>query len=485
MFSKVNRMLLLGAVPVVLMLTGCSGSGVGGDNVTAGGGVGGSGITVGSVSKFGSVFVNHVEFDTTNTAVVVDGVDKGTGDQVVLDNLAIGKVVRVEGPEQNDSTGTAERIVYNEDVVGPVDSVAVVDANIRKLIVMGQTVIANSQTSLRSVTLDGLAPGNLVEVSGYADEQGFIQATFIEKKADANPSGGEVQVRGLASGVDVVALTFNINLLRVDYSSADLTKLESNAPQEGQFLEIKGLLDPSGVLTASRIEPEDVLGVENAENVEISGIVTEFVSAAEEFGVGGIPVQADDATEYKGILKEDLADGSFVLIKGNLTNGVLLADVIQSNAPVKIEANFRETADGGLTLAGLEDLFVAVNDLTKYLGAAGELSEVTAEDHVMIFGKSFSIGSVTADKIIVKRNPSDKVELKGPVTKAAGGVVSVLGVAIDTSGIADEGFSFSNGSPLSREEFGNRLSAGDSVSFRGNYIDSVVDWQSVELEDSN
>lgn len=485
MFSKIHRLLLLAVVPALWLLSGCSGGGVGGDNVTAGGGIGGSGITVGSVSKFGSVFVNNVEFDTASAVVVVDGAEKGNGDQVVLDSLAIGKVVRVEGPTRADNTGTAERIVYNQDVVGPVDSITDVDVNIRKLVVMGQTVIVNLQTNFQGITLDGLAFGNFVEVSGFADEQGFIQATYIEKKADELPSGSEVQVRGLASGVNGVSQTFNINLLSVDYSRADLSKLEGNAPQDGQFLEIKGQLDLNGVLFADRIEPEDILGVENAEGVEISGIVTAFVSIAEDFRVAGIPVQADDATEYKGILEEDLAAGSFVLVKGTLSNGRLLADTIQSNAPVKIEADIEDAQADSLTLAGLEGLAVAVNDLTKFVGAADESTAITTGDHVLIFGRSFSSGSVTADKLILKRNSGSKIELKGPVAEVTGGVISVLGVRIDTSRIAEDGFSLSGGPPLSRVDFEGSVSAGDSVSLMGSYVDTGVEWQSVELEDSD
>ncbi|MCK7467894.1 MAG: DUF5666 domain-containing protein [Desulfosudis oleivorans] len=170
----------------LLTLWGCSG-GAGGDSLTAGGGIGGSGITSGSVSKFGSVFVNDVEFGTTGAVVVVDGVEKGSGDQAVLDNLAIGKLVRIEGPAAGDGTGTAQRIVYNEDVVGPVESIAVVDADTRKLVVMGQTVIADGQTNLVNLTLATIAVGNVVEVSGFGDDQGFIHAGYLKESRRLYP----------------------------------------------------------------------------------------------------------------------------------------------------------------------------------------------------------------------------------------------------------------------------------------------------------
>ena len=57
------------------------------------------------------------------------------------------------------------------------------------------------------------------------------------------------------------------------------------------------------------MKPEDILGVANADNVEISGIVTLFNSIT-DFEVGGIAVQTDGATEYNDILPEDIDVGS-------------------------------------------------------------------------------------------------------------------------------------------------------------------------------
>jgi len=54
----------------VLLLISCSSSG----------GIGGSGVTSqGSVSEFGSIFVNGTEFDTSNAAIIINGVEIGIG----------------------------------------------------------------------------------------------------------------------------------------------------------------------------------------------------------------------------------------------------------------------------------------------------------------------------------------------------------------------------------------------------------------------
>ena len=169
-------MLLLG---VVSLFSACGGSG--GGTLTASGGIGGSGVTVGAASKYGSIFVNEIEFDTTGAVVIVDGVERGTGDQTVLDNIAIGKVVRIEGPSEESGTGTADRVVYNEDIIGPVESVTAIDANTLELVVMGQTVVVDTRTNLVGTTLSTIAVGNLLEVSGFGDEARAIERPTSEK----------------------------------------------------------------------------------------------------------------------------------------------------------------------------------------------------------------------------------------------------------------------------------------------------------------
>jgi hypothetical protein len=486
MIHKKLPLLVMPVALALLILWGCSG-GAGGDSLTAGGGIGGSGVTAGSVSKFGSVFVNDVEFDTTGAVVVVDGVEKGSGDQSVLDNLAIGKLVRVEGPAAGDGTGTAQRIVYNEDVIGPVESITVVDGNTNKLVVMGQNVVVDRQTNLVNLTLATIAVGNVVEVSGFGDDQGFIHAGYLKKRADVYTSGSEVQVRGTAADMNTALRTFKINQLTIDYSTADVSQLTNGTPQAGQFVEVKGTLDTGGTLVAALVKLEDILGVADADNVEIAGIVT-FFNSIIDFEVGGIAVQTDGATEFNDILPEDIDVGSTLIVRGSLTNRVILADTVRSSASVNIESNVAGPPSGNiLTLEGLGSLLVSVNELTKILGAAEDISKIEPGDHVKIFGTSFSSGNATASKIIVKKQAKDTVVLKGPVEATAGSLITVLGAAIDTGdtgSVPNNGFSEENGKTLTRAEFQGRVSAGDTVTARGSLAGSVVNWQSIKLRES-
>ena len=90
----------------LMMLMACSGSGGGGGDLMAGGGIGGTGISIGTISGFGSVIVNEVDFDTKEAQVVVNSQSKGAGDEAVSTNLAIGMVVRIEARYPADGPAT-------------------------------------------------------------------------------------------------------------------------------------------------------------------------------------------------------------------------------------------------------------------------------------------------------------------------------------------------------------------------------------------
>jgi hypothetical protein len=484
-----KKISVIAALAVILIfgVQGCGG-GVGGGDQYASGGIGGSGVTVGSVSGFGSVFVNGIEFDTAAAVVVVDGAEQGTGDQAVLDHLAVGKIVRVEGPSDDDGTGRARRIAYNEDIIGPVTEVAELDPNTRRITVMGQIVIVDSLTSFAETALTAVAPGHFVEVSGFAGEMGAIFASYFRRIAPAMPPGAEVQLRGVAAGVDAGLRSFVINRLEVDYSAADVSRLAGEAPADGQYVEVKGVLNDGGVLIAASVAPEDIVGVETADDIMLAGIVTGFVSPS-EFAVGGIPVATDDTTTYKGIVPEEIGLGSKLKVKGSLFAGVILADRIESAALVKLESTVRSLTiaapeSAALTLEGLESIEVNLNGLTKILGSP-DIGGIDIGDRVKVFGRSFSSGRVTAEKLIVKSTADSRLSIKGVLEAIEGDVLTVLGVRINTASIPSDGFSIDGAGPISAARFRALASVGDSVTAIGVSSGIEVNWRSIELSESD
>jgi hypothetical protein len=468
--------LLLG---VAFLFFACGG-GSGGGTFTAGGGIGGSGVTIGAASQFGSIFVNEIEFETTAATVVVDGGDRGAGDQAVRNNIAIGKIVRIEGPFDENGAGTANRVVYNEDIIGPVESITAIDASARRLVVMGQTVVIDTQTNFEGTTLSTIAVGNLLEVSGFASDTGAIEATYLRKIADSYVPGTEVQIRGFASEVNAALKTFRINSLTVNYAAADASQLNAGNPIAGQHVEVKGALTGS-ILNATIVRPEDILGVSDADNVQIAGIVTAFTSL-ESFALNGVAVRTDVATEYKGILPEDIGLGSRLMIRGALTNRVLLADAVKSSTQAVLEGNVASTAAATITLSGFGmSIVVDTNGLTRFLGAADSVSEIDVGDHLKVFGKSFASGSLTADKIIVSRNPNNRAWLRGPVDAVAGDRISILGFEVLATDLPQNGFSLENGGALTVAQFMTQISVGDMVHLKGRYNPNDISWETASL----
>ena len=179
--NRINNVLLILPLLASLLIAGCGG---GGAISVAEGGIGGTGISTGTVTGIGSITVNGVKFNTDNAAIYIEGTrvddpNLADGDELSLRGFGFneGQVVRVVGSFNDDGkTGTAEEVYFNDSVEGPVESVTQIDAITQELVVMGQTVIVDTQTKPAGVNLDTFIINDLVEVSGLMDEQGRIRA---------------------------------------------------------------------------------------------------------------------------------------------------------------------------------------------------------------------------------------------------------------------------------------------------------------------
>jgi hypothetical protein len=312
-----------------LLLISCGGSG---STMFAGGGIGGTGIiSVGTITAFGSVAVDGVEFDTGNAVIIVEGEEIGVGDDIALANLEIGMVVTVEGKQnEDDKSAVADRIIYNDNVEGPVESITVVNATRKDLVVLGQTVILNTVTEFKGTSFDDIAINDVVEISGLFDDSGAIWATFLEKT-----DGVVFEVTGFVENLDAVQETFKINDLTVDYSMADTNGLPGGVTAEGLLVEVEGsLIGP--VMFADVIELGDELDAEDVDKLEVTGFVTDVVSAF-EFTVGTQLVRTDADTIFVDGTAGDIALGVKLEAEGSLEGGILFAQEVEFWEPDQIE----------------------------------------------------------------------------------------------------------------------------------------------------
>ncbi len=319
----------------IFLLVSCGG---GGDGLVAGGGIGGTGvISSGTITAFGSVEVNGTRFDTGNAEIIINGELIGVGDNFVPDNLELGMVVTVEGRMTEDEEFVADRVIYSPNIVGPVESISVIDATTKEIVVLGQTVIVNVITKFEDTDFNGIAEDAVVSVSGYLDDNGVIRATFLEKIDDGTLI---FEVTGFVENLDPNLKTFMINDLTIDYAAIS-SNLPPGIPAEDQLVEVEGEL-VGGELIADTIELADELDGEDGDEVEIMGFVTEVISVNDiiKFKIGNqeVHVNSDpEIVEYVDGEPDDIKPGQKLEAEGSLENGILIAVEIEFWEPDQIE----------------------------------------------------------------------------------------------------------------------------------------------------
>ena len=437
----------IAAIAALLGLTACGGGGGGTNNTDDGGGNGDTGgidgrgtpvAVQGSITGFGSVIVNGVQYDTEGAEFEIDG---EIGSQ---DDLAIGDIVVLAGTISDDGvSGTATKVTFDDLVEGPVTAK---DTNLGRLTVLGQTVEVTGETSfddgISPASLDGISIDDIVEVSGYRLANGIIRATRIEDK----PAGLEFEVTGTAENVS--GMTFTIADLTVDFSGASL---DDNFPgvtvEDGQLVEAKGTTFANGELEATRVEYKgNLLGANPGDHVELEGFITSFDSV-ENFEVNGLPVMTTGQTVFEGVgtLNVNLK----VEVEGEYNDAnILVADKVEIKAATAVRVVGLvnsipdETAEPPVPLEvyGIE---INANDLkTRFDDKAGDtpldnmkLADLMVGDYVEVRGQEQPQGQITA--VIVERDDiDDRRELRGFVETGGKNEPNliVLGVTIVTDG---------------------------------------------------
>jgi len=187
MMNTIFRKLLMVLAITSLIACGSGGGGGGGGGLVAGGGISGTGV--GTITGFGSVIINDTrefEFDG-ETRFFRDGVE--VIESTFMQDGA-GMVSRVEIGDDvsaDFTSGTAATVTADNAVKGPVTSIS-------PLQVLEQTVVVNGDTVLDNIPGNdtaNLVPGDVVEVSGFADSANVIQATRVEFKGAGAPSSRE------------------------------------------------------------------------------------------------------------------------------------------------------------------------------------------------------------------------------------------------------------------------------------------------------
>jgi hypothetical protein len=426
------------AIVLTAIVVACGG-GYGGmsSNYTPPGATSGpASVSVGSITGFGSVHLNGKKFETTSTAIMVDGQASTQGD------LHVGDVVEVKGHHDSSSgKDIADEIEMHSNVQGPVSAI---DLTIQQLVVLGQTVVVSADTSfgdgISPAALAGIAVGDILRVSGMPSADGNIQATRVEHK----PAGTAFRVTGTAASTDVNARTLQINALSVDFSAATLVDFPSSGPKDGDLVEASGTsLGAAGQLQATRLElrtGKELKGDANAES-EIEGLVTRFVSAS-DFDVSGRPVTTSAATTFEGGTATDLALNVRVEAEGVVNSTAVLVATkvrIERSADTRIvaQADTVDATAGTVTVLGVQVRVTAMTRFEDHSSAnvsTFSVADIHAGDWLEIRGSESPAGSnaVVASRL-ERRNAQGHVLLAGVVKTTTQPALTILSVAVATT----------------------------------------------------
>ena len=445
----------------VMLLAACSGG------ETGTGQTSGKDLAIGTITGFGSVFVNGVKFETTNTDISLEG------SATTQESLRIGMVVKVHGTINPDGiTGTADTLAAEEEVKGIIDDII----NGSALSVLGQTIQIAPDTRFEGFSvLTELQIGDAVEVSGYFKQEGIIAATRVEKRDTLET----LKVIGTVRDLDVTGKTFTLAALVVDYSGAALDGFTNNSLHEGDLVKVTA---PAGTgttpLLANKIAIRS-LELPDADEFELEGFVTDFVSPA-SFAVNHVPVHTDAATEFEGGSAADIALGGKLEVEGVLNDGVLTAESVSFAESIKLISRI-ETINvdrKSFSLAGMAGIDLRVNANTVFSGV-DQFAALSGGQYAKIRGSLSADGFVLVTKLEVEELNTEVV-LQGTVTSVDQPVVGVLGLIVNTQAIDEGGFETENGE--GRVEFFNQIKVGDLVKVSGSLSNNLVVWHAIEQQ---
>lgn len=470
---------------MVALLSACGGGGGAGSGAVPP--VASVGVARGTVTGFGSVFVNGVEYDTRTASFSSDGEDSHQSD------LSVGMIVKVRGDIEGRN---ADRVEYVEDVKGPVDEV--IPEGLR---VMGQVVLISAETVIDpSLDLASVAPGDLVEVSGLRTATDAIDASFVEAKDPATVRSYKVvgQVRDL----DATQHSFRVGGLSVDYSTATFEDFAASDLANAQLVEVK---DSSKAYSAGdlhlvatdvdldsnvRMEDEDDIGHhhDDGDDAKVEGLITQIVDST-HFVIAGTTVTTTSTTTFAFGDATNLVVGARVEVHGTLaSDGTITAIKIEFQHNSARVAGIVETVDA--TAGSLKIFGVTVDPL-----ANAEIRD--KRDHVEPFtladiavGDFVDARGVEHDTTIlgheIERDAVDDTRLRGTATHIDGTAhtLTILNVAVVTD--ANTQYRSGDEESMSADAFFAALHDGQTqvdARWNGSVTDPTVPAKELSLEE--
>jgi hypothetical protein len=377
-----------------------------------------------------------VSIDLANNSFVVAGqtikvnTDATMGVVTVFDgfgNLAalkVGDRVEVHGLSQVGAGGTvilASRI-EREPGSGIAVRVAGTISNLSsdgKQFQLGNTlVVVGASTKI--------TPANTVLANGQRAKAFSRSALDVSNPAQPKLTADAVRVRGVSGEAQalmriagfisqwVSAADFVVDGVKVNASTLAASLPASN--QNGTFVRVHGTFDATTkVLTASSIKTGRDISPEAAN--ELKGAITDF-TGLDSFKVRNTPVSVSSTTRIVNGTTADLKNGTFVEVKGAISNGVFVATSVE----IKTAENGNQLEVSGTVLsvdltAGTLSIQTAMRTVSVKLGGAAVCDDGCKFADLKV-GVTIKVEGVLEGGVLVAREV--KIQLSTPSEVSSG-----------------------------------------------------------------
>lgn len=296
------------------ILSACGGGAGNGPDALAGVGTGGSGLAEGTVSGFGSVFVDGVEYDDASASVQQDD---GTGVAVNAE-LKLGQRVRLA----LDTSNKVRSAIVLPQLVGPISQATGAGNSFK---VMGQEVRMGDNTVLAGFGAAMPALGDELEVHGAwiydSSSAGYVlAASRVEKLATAPDP---VQLSGIVQSISGLTLRIN-SALGTAIQAGSLPPGLSAGRMVRVWVSRSAYVAGAGkTMFASRLEDSTLGAADLAEqSLRLGGPVAQYNVASRTLELQGVKVQLPAGLQVD---EAALSKGDFVALEVKRSGGALVA----------------------------------------------------------------------------------------------------------------------------------------------------------------
>lgn len=415
-------------LPLMVVLAWLLGS-CGGSDSTAGiEGTGSPVIATGAVTSFGSIYVNGERFVTRNASVTLNGVAASE------DDIQAGMVVEIRGTIDPDSGDIlAEKVIYERSLLGRITAIERFETDALLITLLGQNVYVAGDSVLDTES-DALAVGDIVEISGFLNNEGLFESTRLAPADSLSPN----EVVGKVTQLDEANQSFRLSNLTVDYRTATFSNGAVIDLQNTTQVKVQGSLNGENILSATRISFQTPPVPEGTMRILLEGIIDSYTDLS-RFTLDNYTVDASSAT-LRGGKANQLQTGVRVTIDGIVdANSHLRAESVRVHVSSrdKVRGTIEDIDVENQTLTVLGTTFT-LDELTAFEDRSIQgnrfinLAELAVGDHVEVFGRNLD-GEWLAVRI-KRLNSSGLVTINGPVSRVeSNSLFFVMDVQVDGS----------------------------------------------------